>query len=65
MMEGRRGGKFNFGHIIGDPFALATISIAIVRITKYVGKTKLTPGPACLVDRICRFHNRRHQIAIP
>lgn len=24
-------GKFNFGHIAGDPFALATISIAIVR----------------------------------
>jgi len=22
--------RFNFGHIIGDPFALATISISIV-----------------------------------
>ncbi|KAF7503488.1 Transmembrane osmosensor [Endocarpon pusillum] len=29
-MDSRRGGKFSFGHIIGDPFALATISIAIL-----------------------------------
>jgi len=29
--NGRRGFGFNFGYIIGDPFALATVSIAIVR----------------------------------
>jgi len=28
--SGRRGGRFSIGHIVGDPFALATISIAIL-----------------------------------
>jgi hypothetical protein len=30
MLEARRGGRVDFGYIIGDPFALATISIALV-----------------------------------
>lgn len=30
MLEARRGGRIDFGHIIGDPFALATISISLV-----------------------------------
>jgi hypothetical protein len=29
-MDQRRGGGLSAGHIIGDPFALVTISIAIV-----------------------------------
>ena len=37
-MDSRRGGKFSFGHIIGDPFALATISIAIVGGHEQVAK---------------------------
>ncbi|RVX69306.1 High osmolarity signaling protein sho1 [Exophiala mesophila] len=30
MAEYRRGGRFEFGNIIGDPFALATISISLL-----------------------------------
>lgn len=30
MAEYRRSGRFDFGNIIGDPFALATISIGLV-----------------------------------
>lgn len=37
-MDNRRGGKFSLGHIIGDPFALATISIAIVSFQNRVIK---------------------------
>ncbi|RMD39885.1 hypothetical protein DV735_g5238, partial [Chaetothyriales sp. CBS 134920] len=29
MMDSRRG-KFNFGHIVGDPFALASVSISVL-----------------------------------
>ena len=32
MMEPRRAGRIDFGYIVGDPFALATISIALVRV---------------------------------
>ena len=31
IMDQRRGPRFSFGHIIGDPFALATLSISLVR----------------------------------
>jgi hypothetical protein len=37
-MDNRRGGRFSFGHIIGDPFALATISIAIVSCQGQAGQ---------------------------
>ena len=40
-MDSRTGGKFSFGHIIGDPFALATISIAIVSYRWQAGKRAL------------------------
>ncbi|EXJ80388.1 SHO1 osmosensor [Capronia coronata CBS 617.96] len=30
MLEARRGGRIDFGHIVGDPFALATISISLL-----------------------------------
>ncbi|EXJ62693.1 SHO1 osmosensor [Cladophialophora yegresii CBS 114405] len=30
MLEARRGGRVDFGYIVGDPFALATISIALL-----------------------------------
>jgi len=30
MLEARRGGRVDFGHIVGDPFALATISISLL-----------------------------------
>ncbi len=52
-MDNRRGGKFSFGHIIGDPFALATISIAIVSYQWQAGeRPTLTVKPACLADSI-------------
>ena len=31
MMEQSKGSHFNFGHIIGDPFALVTLAIGLVR----------------------------------
>jgi hypothetical protein len=48
-MENRRGGKFSFGHIIGDPFALATISIAIVSNQKRAGPSSYTDFPTSLL----------------
>ena len=37
MLRGRPyGGGFNFANIVGDPFALATVSIAIVRAPSIV-----------------------------
>ncbi|KAL2404033.1 High osmolarity signaling protein sho1 [Exophiala dermatitidis] len=30
MLEARRGNRVDFGHIVGDPFALATISISLL-----------------------------------
>ncbi|KIV85152.1 hypothetical protein PV11_00884 [Exophiala sideris] len=30
MLEAQRGGRFDFGYIVGDPFALATISISLL-----------------------------------
>jgi len=30
MLEARRGARFDFGYIVGDPFALATISIGLL-----------------------------------
>ena len=66
-MDRRRGGRFNFGHIIGDPFALATISIAIVSFVRpeILGKCWcLIRRLARLVDRLCLVNHRRYQIAI-
>ena len=31
MMDQSKGSHFNFGHIIGDPFALVTLAIGLVR----------------------------------
>jgi len=45
MLEPRRGGKFNFGRIIGDPFALATISISLVGCFLFPGCASLTTTP--------------------
>lgn len=49
MAEYRRGGRFEFGNIIGDPFALATISISLVRHS--------TPF------RVCRINHTDNQTA--
>ena len=46
--NGRFGGgserKFNMGHILGDPFSLATISIAMVG-----AYTEVSTGGACVL----------------
>ncbi len=56
------------GHIVGDPFALATISIAYVCLPdpSVITRRRLMDWMiACLVDRFCCFAHCRHSRQIP
>jgi SHO1 osmosensor len=53
--------SFSVGRIIGDPFALATISIGFVSIPHRSHETLLTSScTACLDYCLCEQHNIRH-----
>ena len=50
---------FSFGRILGDPFALATISISIVRLLRYYSPLNLTDK--CTAGVAYCFRCRNHQ----
>jgi hypothetical protein len=57
-----KGLTLHTGHIVGDPFALATISIATVRLKILViaRLEMLTSHPVGLADNLCRMLNYQH-----
>jgi hypothetical protein len=65
IMDQRRGPRFNFGHIIGDPFALVTLAIGLVRNAAACLSVPILTPIACLVDRIRFLYHCRCSVAIP
>lgn len=65
-MNSQRRSKFSMANIIGDPFALATISISIVRRTwsEYVG-TNTDSMIACMAHSFPGFNNSGHPECLP
>jgi hypothetical protein len=61
-MDQRRGGGLSAGHIIGDPFALVTISIAIVSAATLSRNPNVTDSrTARVVDSTCCVNSLRHR----
>lgn len=57
MLEARREHRLDFGYIVGDPFALATISISLVRVLLSLSQLNTNVSLVGLVDRIYLLHH--------